>query len=561
MMYLSMKRRNRIANRAFYDRTWGLLQKILIDFGVTMGNLMAFEYTYVHWYHQFESVPMNVAMEAVLQPLYKIELQSYIDDLPEDEPEESKTSHKEILVDSLTNIKNFMSSFGVTVRDLLDQEKERFDPYQKGKGKAKDQPKGGTWEPYPALGGKSQGKSGSTNKPKEPTPLTKQGETEAPDKPKDAVVVTKTKPQGPPTKAGKPAPPVIVEAATPKAKSEAVPQTDQPKTEGQPKPPLTLTSQTRKLEFGPPSKPEKPPPQHQAELVAKGDDDDADLQAALHELDRLTEESVRLESLSNPTLRDRSRIRSIATVSDDIEQKIREIESQRQAQSSSKMAKTQEARAPEVKPSVLSQVRSKESKKAEKRRKKESKRRHRSESDEPQRGRSRKEERSRSTKRPESPLEQQSQVVQIEVSETDTSNDPPGKGESRAVSHREQVVADKKRIVQPPREHRRDPSTEGPPDREEERRMKRRPPLPPPATSTRQGSVGHKPLAFARPPPRMAGSASESSFVPSERGPLRLRVRVEDTPSQRPILVAQLHQDWRLLHIDQHKENIRVNPM
>ena len=63
-------------------------------------------------------------------------------------------------------------------------------------------PKGGTLEQFPALGGKSQGKSGSTNKPKEPTPLTRQGETEAPGKPKEAVVVTKTKPQGPPIKAG-----------------------------------------------------------------------------------------------------------------------------------------------------------------------------------------------------------------------------------------------------------------------------------------------------------------------------------------------------------------------
>ena len=80
-----------IANRAFHDRTWERLQNILIEFGVTMGNLMAFEYTYVHWYHQLENVPMNVAIEAVLQPLYEIELQSHIDDLPEDEPEESKT--------------------------------------------------------------------------------------------------------------------------------------------------------------------------------------------------------------------------------------------------------------------------------------------------------------------------------------------------------------------------------------------------------------------------------------------------------------------------------------
>ena len=59
-----------------------------------MGNLMAFEYTYVHWYRQFENVPMNVAMEAVLQPLYKVELQSYLDDLPEDESEELKASRQ-----------------------------------------------------------------------------------------------------------------------------------------------------------------------------------------------------------------------------------------------------------------------------------------------------------------------------------------------------------------------------------------------------------------------------------------------------------------------------------
>ena len=69
--------------------------------------------------------------------------------------------------------------------------------------------------------------------------------------------------------------------------------------------------------------------------------------------------------------------------------------------------------------------------------------------------------------------------------------------------------------------------------------MKRRPPLPPPASSTRQTPSGHRPLAFARPPQR-AGSASESSFVPSDRAPLRLRVRVEDTPPQRPMPRRQL---------------------
>ena len=64
--------------------------------------------------------------------------------------------------------------------------------------------------------------------------------------------------------------------------------------------------------------------------------------------------------------------------------------------------------------------------------------------------------------------------------------------------------------------------------------MRRRVPPPPPAMSTRQASLRHKPLAFARPPLRR-DSATESSFVPSEREPLRLRVRAEDTPPQRPM--------------------------
>ena len=68
--------RSKLANRGFYDRTWELLQKILIVLGVTMGNLMSLEYTYVYWYRQFENLPMNLALEAVLQPLYKVEVQS-----------------------------------------------------------------------------------------------------------------------------------------------------------------------------------------------------------------------------------------------------------------------------------------------------------------------------------------------------------------------------------------------------------------------------------------------------------------------------------------------------
>ena len=81
--------------------------------------------------------------------------------------------------------------------------------------------------------------------------------------------------------------------------------------------------------------------QQEAELIAR--------------LDRLMEESVRLESLPNPTVRDSSRIRSVATVMDDIEQQIKEIGAQKQAQSSSKKPKAQDTRAPKVIASAQSQ--------------------------------------------------------------------------------------------------------------------------------------------------------------------------------------------------------------
>ena len=139
------------------------------------------------------------------------------------------------------------------------------------------------------------------------------------------------------------------------------------------------------------SKPEKPPSQPQAEVTTQEDDDNKDLQAALREslkapsspqpesgaqsstpkplvdldkretefmaqLDRLMEESVRLESLPNPTVRDRSRIRSVATVLDEVEKEIQEINAQKQAQSSKGSAKAQEAKALQVAPDVSSQV-------------------------------------------------------------------------------------------------------------------------------------------------------------------------------------------------------------
>ena len=76
---------------------------------------------------------MSVPLEALLQPLYEVERDSYIADLPQDESEETMASHKEIIVDTLTNVKNFISSYGVITRDFFDQDKNRFTlntPYQ-----------------------------------------------------------------------------------------------------------------------------------------------------------------------------------------------------------------------------------------------------------------------------------------------------------------------------------------------------------------------------------------------------------------------------------------------
>ena len=43
-----------------------------------------------------------------------------------------RTHIKKIIVDSLTNIKNFVSSWGVTVQDFFSIDKKRFDPEVKG---------------------------------------------------------------------------------------------------------------------------------------------------------------------------------------------------------------------------------------------------------------------------------------------------------------------------------------------------------------------------------------------------------------------------------------------
>ena len=172
---------------------------------------------------------------------------------------------------------------------------------------------------------------------------------------------------------------------SPKAKADPIVKADPPKAEAQPKPLLSLASLKGRLGFGPPSKPERPPVPTQVEVETLEDDENADIQAALHEslkapsspqpesgaqsstpkpatnldqqeseliaqLDRLMEESVRLESLPNPSVRDRSRLRSIDVVSKGIEKQLKEIEARRV--SSPSIVQPQASAAPVVMPSA-----------------------------------------------------------------------------------------------------------------------------------------------------------------------------------------------------------------
>ena len=97
-------RRKTIFNRTYYERTWGILQGMLTSLGTSSDNLPAFECTYLHWFRYMETVPMSVPLEAMLQPLYEVERDAYVADLPQDVSEETRASHKEIIVDSLTNV-------------------------------------------------------------------------------------------------------------------------------------------------------------------------------------------------------------------------------------------------------------------------------------------------------------------------------------------------------------------------------------------------------------------------------------------------------------------------
>ena len=220
----------------------------------------------------------------------------------------------------------------------------------------------------------------------------------------------------------------------------------------------------------------------------------------------------------------------------------RERRRRRRSPEQSEVSREERRRSPS--PKVVPEspkVSSKKSKKSEKKEKKASKSRRRTEvvesvDDEPTR-----DERSRSTRRPESSKAPPLQSVSIEDTETD---DHPPKGDRPAVAHDRPVrprprfdpsrehasaqrVMEKRKVVQPPTEHGRDPGTDGPPATDVEAKQRRRnPPPPPPASIMRQSQTSHRSLAFARPPPRR-DSATESSRV-SERPPLR--IRSQETP-------------------------------
>ena len=137
-------------------------------------------------------------------------------------------------------------------------------------------------------------------------------------------------------------------------------------------------------------------------------------------------------------------------------------------------------------------VSSKKPKKSGKKEKKDSRSRRRTERVEPVEDRTTNEERSRSIRRPESSHVQPSQVIPVEGSETDdcppkddrpvVTQDRPARLRPRFYPSREHAVAqrlrDKRKVVQPQREHRRDPGTDGPPDTEDEVRQRRRYPQP-----------------------------------------------------------------------------------
>ena len=188
---------------------------------------------------------------------------------------------------------------------------------------------------------------------------------------KESAVIVETKPHVPPEKQ--------TESAVSEGTAKAATPSMEPVTEKQEtKPPLRLASKFRKLDFSMPAKPERPlnlrpkglqwrmtkmrtckllytvlstssphPPSGAQSSEPKGtidlDQQESDL---LTQLDSLMEESLRLKTLPKPTVRDKSRVRSIGTVMKDIEVKLNEIAPQKEEQAASKVRRTQDRSVP-----------------------------------------------------------------------------------------------------------------------------------------------------------------------------------------------------------------------
>ena len=54
---------------------------------------------------------MSLETDEVLDPLYEVELQSFMSDFPAEMEPDARSHYEEVLVDSLTNIRNFISSY------------------------------------------------------------------------------------------------------------------------------------------------------------------------------------------------------------------------------------------------------------------------------------------------------------------------------------------------------------------------------------------------------------------------------------------------------------------
>ena len=199
----------------------------------------------------------------------------------------------------------------------------------------------------------------------EPVPKTESAVLEQLKEKREAVVLAdppKPKEEGAPVEQHKAKAETTLQQHTSKAEAKAVEKTDQPKPEGQSTPLLSFAGIKGAFGFGP-SKPEKPPPVSHDVSTQLEEDEEADVQAAIQEslkaptspqvqsgaqsstlmptdldqkesdlmtqLDKLSAESLRLEAITNPSIRDKSRIRTIEGVTEDIVKQLEEITQQR----------------------------------------------------------------------------------------------------------------------------------------------------------------------------------------------------------------------------------------